>query len=133
MKQLPDDMLRQFWQESKKEAPEGFSDFIMQNLPQPSPLSEALKKPLLSLKVAGSLLGLLVVLALLLYNINGSAGQSTAAWYITMQQWLNSSLGWLGNSAAALPSLAVLSIAMVMLIGLDRLLKRMLSRNLPGE
>ncbi|AHM62089.1 hypothetical protein D770_19190 [Flammeovirgaceae bacterium 311] len=133
MKQLPDDMLRQFWQESKKEAPEGFSDFIMQNLPQHSPLSEALKKPLLSLKVAGSLLGLLVVLALLLYNMNGSAGQSTAAWYLTMQQWLNSSLSWLGNSPAALPTMAVLSISLVILIGLDRLLKRMLSRNMHGE
>lgn len=132
MKQLPDDMLRQFWQESKKEAPEGFSDFIMQNLPQDSPLSEALKKPLLSPKVAGLLLSLLVVLALLLYNMNGT-GQSTAGWYLTMQQWLNSSLNWLGTSPAALPTMATLSIALVLLIFLDRLLKRILNRNIQGE
>ncbi|WP_224999565.1 DUF5056 domain-containing protein [Cesiribacter sp. SM1] len=127
MKQLPDDMLRQFWQDSKKEAPEGFSDFIMQNLPQHSPLSEALKKPLLSPGIAASLAGLLVVLALLLYNLKGS-GQSSSGWYLTMQQWLDSSLSWLGSSPATLPTIGAFSVAIVLLIVLDRLLKRMLNR-----
>lgn len=128
MKQLPDDMLRQFWQDGKKEAPEGFSDYIMQNLPQYSPLSEALKKPLLSPRVAASLAGLLVVLAVLLYNLKASGGQSSSGWYLTMQQWLDSSTGWLGSAAATLPIIAAVSVAIVLLIGLDRLLKRMLNR-----
>jgi type IV secretory pathway VirB2 component (pilin) len=128
MKQLPDDMLRQFWQDGKKEAPEGFSDFIMQNLPQYNPLSEALMKPLLSPRVAALLSGLLVVLAVLLYNLKGSDGQPSSAWYLTMQQWLDSSTGWLGGAAATLPVIAAVSVAIVLLIGLDRLLKRMLNR-----
>lgn len=129
MKQLPEDMLSQFWHDSKKEAPEGFSDYIMQHLPQHSPLSEALKRPLLSPKVAGLLGGLLVVLAVLLYNLNGS-GQTTAAWYLNMQKWLETNLGWLGNTPAALTTGAIFAVAMVLLIGLDRLLKRTIAQRL---
>lgn len=128
MNQLPeDDMLRHFWLDSKKEAPLGFSDAIMQNLPEASPLPEALKKPLLSLKAALILGGLLVALLLLLSTLNVS-GESAAPWYQAVQQGVNSSLGWLGTNSAVLPMLSMLSAAIVVLMGLDRLVKRYLQR-----
>lgn len=129
MNQLPeDDMLRHFWLESKKEAPLGFSDAIMQNLPQHKPLPEALKKPLLSLKAAGFLTSLLALLALLLNSL-GSSDKATSPFYEMLQQGLNRSLGWLAVSGGdILPILAVLSVAVVLLIGLDELLKRFLHR-----
>ena len=127
MKQLPDDMLRQFWQDSKKEAPGGFSDFIMQNLPQETPLPQELKKPLISPKVGAMLAGLLVSLGFLISNLKGTAA-SAAPWYQSMQQAIDSSFDLFGNSSATLTYLAVLSMALVLLIGFDRLLQRLLQR-----
>lgn len=125
MKQLPDDMLHHFWQDSKKEAPAGFSDFIMQNLPQETPLPEALKKPLLSPRAAGLLIGLLAVLAVSLSRLKGSS-EPAAKWQLVIQGWLSESLGWIGAHDAVLPTLAVLSVAIVTLMGLDQLLQRLL-------
>ncbi len=127
MNQLPeDDMLRQFWLESKKEAPLGFSDAIMQNLPQYQPLPDALTKPLLSLKAIGFLAGFVVALALLLNNLPGSSTSATPSWY----QALTNVLGWFSANipASVVPSLTALSVAIVLLIGLDRLLKHFLQR-----
>ncbi len=126
--ELPeDDMLRRFWQESKKEAPEGFSDFIMHNLPQYTPLPEALKKPLLSLKVVSMLTGIIVAMAILFNNLGGST-QSLTPWQQNMVNWLSGSLSTLGGSTAWLPTLSVLAAAVMLLIGLDRLLQRYLGR-----
>jgi hypothetical protein len=128
MNQLPeDDILRQFWLESKKEAPLGFSDAIMQNLPEASPLPDALKKPLLSLKAA-LILGALVVALITRLSTLQVSSESAAPWYQALQHGLNSSLGWLGANSAVLPTLAMLSAAIVVLMGLDRLLKRFLHR-----
>lgn len=127
MNQLPeDDMLRQFWLESKKEAPMGFSDAIMQNLPQYQPLPEALTKPLLSLKATGFLAGFVVALALLLNYLPGSSTSAAP----TLYQPLTNMLGWLGANipASVVPSLTALCVAIMLLIGLDRLLKHWLQR-----
>lgn len=126
MNQLPeDDMLRRFWQDGKKEAPEGFSDFIMHNLPQHAPLSEALKKPLLSPKVGAALTGLLVVLGILLNRLGGSSA-TLSPWQQNMVAWVSDSAGWLSTNSAALPIVGAISVAIILLIGLDRLLQHYL-------
>lgn len=126
MNQLPeDDMLRSFWQDGKKEAPEGFSDFIMHNLPQHKPLPEALKKPLISPKVGAALTGLLVVLGILLNQLGGSS-TALSPWQQNMVDWLWNGAGWLSTNNAVLPIVGATSVAIILLIGLDRLLKRYL-------
>lgn len=125
MKQLQDDdMMRQFWQHSRKEAPEGFSDFVMQKLPQAKPLPEALKKPLLSAKAVALMLGMLAVLLVLLAKL-GTGSQERPDWYQPMEHALSGTLSWL-SSSSLLPGLALLSAAAVLLMGLDRLLQRII-------
>ena len=127
MKQLPEDMLRQFWQDSKKEAPTGFSDAIMQNLPEHAPLPEALKKPLLSPKALGFLFACLAALAILLNSLGGSS-QTAAPLYQPMQDSLMSGINWLNAAGLMLPSLGMLAAALILFIGLDRLLQRFLKQ-----
>lgn len=129
MNQLPeDDMLRSFWQDGKKEAPEGFSDFVMHHLPQHTPLPEALKKPLLSPQIGAALTGLLVLLGILLNRLGGGSSAALTPWQQNMVDWLWNSAGWLSTNDAVLPIVGAISVAIILLIGLDRLLKRYLHR-----
>lgn len=123
-----DDKLRQFWLNSQKEAPAGFSDFIMQNLPAQTPLPAALKKPLLSPWIIGLVLGFLLLAGLLISRTTGSSSQPAPEWQQSLQAWFNNSLGLLDASSGMLTSLALLSVAVMLLIGLDRLLKQKLAR-----
>ncbi|EMR03503.1 hypothetical protein [Cesiribacter andamanensis] len=123
-----DEKLRQLWLGSQKEAPDGFSAFIMESLPQHQPLPEALKRPLLAPQVAGLLLALLIVGSGLTILFGGSAPAAgpPAGWQQLLLQWLGTGQQALESSPALLPGLAALSIGTILLTALDRLLKRML-------
>jgi hypothetical protein len=124
-----DDKLRQLWLSSRQEAPAGFSDYIMASLPQPQPLSEALKRPLLSPQIAGLLLALLVIGIGMVMLFGGTATASPApapGWVQALQQLMGSGQALLLSSSGLLPGLAGLSVGVIVLTALDRLLKRRL-------
>lgn len=117
--ELLEKKLQLFMQQSREEAPEGFSARLMEALPQQQPLPQRIFKPLLSLKVLAAVIALLAVAGWLSTELLPTSEQNTPA-------WLNYRLPEFSLPAIDGTLLTIVLLTIVLLAGLDHFLKRSL-------